>query len=105
MLMILSLHMFMQRQVYKTPNAEAIQHVIKSLSQEEVTYWINPNVGLAGGSGIWNNFDYSSAKCKRDVGYIVDAWINDLSKGGNLETRRMAASYSAGRQNAVGPPV
>jgi len=85
------------------PNAEAILFQNKEFIQEEVTYWINHNVGTAGGSGIWNNFDYSSEKCKRDVGYIVDAWINDLSKGGNLETRRMAASYLAGNQNAVGP--
>ena len=87
----------------QNPNAEAIIARNKKFIQEEVTYWINHNVGTAGGSGIWNNFDYSSAKCKRDVGYIVDAWINDLGKGGNLETRRMAASYLAGNQNAVGP--
>ena len=86
----------------QNPNAEAILARNKKFIQEEVTYWINHNVGNAGGAGIWNNFDYSSAKCKRDVGYIVDAWINDLSKGGNLETRRMAASYLAGRTNAVG---
>ncbi len=85
------------------PNAEAILAQNKKFIQEEVTYWINHNVGTAGGSGIWNNFDYSSSKCKRDVGYIVDAWINDLTKGGNLETRKMAASYLAGNQNAVGP--
>ena len=78
--------------IYKCTESQMqkqLLHVTKSLSQEEVTYWINHNVGTAGGSGIWNNFDYSSAKCKRDVGYIVDAWINDLGKGGNLETRRM----------------
>ena len=85
------------------PNAEAILFQNKAFIQEEVTYWINHNVGNAGGSGIWNNFDYSSAKCKRDVGYIVDAWINDLARGGNLETRISAASYQAGNQNAVGP--
>ena len=86
----------------QNPNAEAILAQNKKFIQEEVTYWINHNVGNAGGAGIWNNFDYSSAKCKRDVGYIVDAWINDLSRGGNIETRRMAASYLAGMQNAVG---
>jgi len=84
------------------PNAEAILAQNKKFIQEEVTYWINHNVGNAGGAGIWNNFDYSSAKCKRDVGYIVDAWINDLSRGGNIETRRMASSYLAGMTNAVG---
>ena len=84
------------------PNAEAILFQNKKFIQEEVTYWINHNVGNAGGSGTWSNFDYSSAKCKRDVGYIVDAWINDLSRGGNIETRRIASSYLAGRQNAVG---
>ena len=84
------------------PNAEAILYKNKEFIQEEVTYWINHNIGNAGGSGIWNNFDYSSAKCKRDVGYIVDAWINDLSRGGNLQTRIAAASYLAGNKNAVG---
>ena len=86
----------------QNPNAEAILARNKKFIQEEVTYWINHNVGNAGGAGIWNNFDYSSAKCKRDVGYIVDAWINDLARGGNIETRRMAASYLAGMTNAVG---
>jgi hypothetical protein len=86
----------------QNPNAEAILARNKKFIQEEVTYWINHNVGNAGGTGIWNNFDYSSAKCKRDVGYIVDAWINDLSRGGNIETRRMAGSYLAGMTNAVG---
>ena len=41
------------------------------------------------------------AKCKRDVGYILDAWINDLARGGNIETRRIASSYLAGAVNAV----
>ena len=50
---------------------------------------------------ITQTLDTIPEKCKRDVGYIVDAWINDLSKGGNIETRRMASSYSAGAVNAV----
>ena len=84
------------------PNAEAILFQNKEFIQEEVTYWINHNVGTATVGTLWYDFDYSSEKCKRDVGYIVDAWINDLSRGGNIETRRVAASYLSGMRNAVG---
>ena len=58
-----------------------------------VTAWINyqintgATVTYSDGTANFTGFKYSSAKCKRDVGYIVDAWINDLSRGGNIETR------------------
>ena len=79
----------------------------KKFIQEEVTAWINhkintnASVTYSDGTADYTDFRYNSAKCKRDVGYIVDAWINDLSKGGNIETRRMASSYLAGAVNAV----
>ena len=34
-------------------------------------------------SSSWSTFDYNEAKCKRDVGYIVDAVATDLKYGGN----------------------
>ncbi len=91
----------------QNPNAEALLVKNKKFIQEEVTAWINhkintnASVTYSDGTADYTDFRYNSAKCKRDVGYIVDAWINDLSKGGNIETRRMASSYLAGAVNAV----
>ena len=48
------------------------------------------SVSYSDGTATFQTLDIISEKCKRDVGYIVDAWINDLSKGGNIETRSMA---------------
>ena len=84
------------------PNAEAVIFRNKEFIQEEVTYFIDHAVGNATVGNTWYNFNYSQPKCRRDTGYIVDAWVNDLSRGGNIETRRIASSYLAGRQNAVG---
>jgi hypothetical protein len=83
------------------PNAEAILYRNKEFIQKETTAWINEQIGNATVGNTWYDFKYNSYKCERDVGYIVDAWINDLSKGGNLETRIVAESYQAGRRNAV----
>ena len=91
----------------QNPNAEALLFKNKAFIQEEVTAWINyqintgASVTYSDGTANYTGFKYSSAKCKRDVGYIVDAWINDLSRGGNIETRRIASSYLAGNINAV----
>ena len=88
-------------------NAESLLFKNKKFIQEEVTAWINyqintnATVTYSDGTANFTDFRYNSAKCKRDVGYIVDAWINDLARGGNIETRRMASSYLAGAVNAV----
>ena len=91
-----------QRSAVVNPNAEAIIYRNKEFIMEEVKAWINHEIGNATVGNTWYEFRYNSAKCKRDVGYIVDAWINDLSKGGNIETRIAAESYLAGARNAVG---
>ena len=88
-------------------NAESLLFKNKKFIQEEVTAWINyqintnATVTYSDGTANFTDFRYNSAKCKRDVGYIVDAWINDLARGGNIETRRIASSYLAGAVNAV----
>ena len=38
---------------------------------------------------------------KETLAISADAWINDLARGGNIETRRIASCYSAGAVNAV----
>jgi hypothetical protein len=46
----------------------------KEFIQEEVIAYI---------SSSWRGFDYDEIKCKRDVGYILDAVATDLRYGGN----------------------
>jgi hypothetical protein len=38
-------------------------------------------------------YTYDSSKCERDVGYIFDAYLNDLKYGGNAKTRTIASRY------------
>ena len=46
----------------------------KSLIQNEVISFM---------SSSWSNFEYNDVKCRRDVGYIVDAVATDVLYGGN----------------------
>ncbi|MBR20674.1 MAG: hypothetical protein CMA64_11130 [Euryarchaeota archaeon] len=91
----------------QNPNAEALLFKNKAFIQEEVTAWINHNintdatVNYSDGTANFTGYKYDSARCKRDVGYIVDAWRNDLARGGNIETRRMAKAYWGGAVNQV----
>tara|TARA_R110000737_G_scaffold9791_7_gene25557 strand:- start:1426 stop:12609 length:11184 start_codon:yes stop_codon:yes gene_type:complete len=49
---------------------------------------------LTTGTGVMQgNLAYNSVKCERDTGYIVDALIYDISRGGTLKTTQAAKSY------------
>ena len=45
---------------------------------------------------------YDSAKCSRDVGYLVDALTHDVLYGGNYATRKVAESYFVGAASQLG---
>ena len=55
-------------------NAYELVHENRTLIQDEVIQYI---------SSSWNSFDYDDVKCRRDVGYILDAATTDLIYGGN----------------------
>ena len=38
-------------------------------------------------------YTYDSAKCARDVGYVLGAYLHDLKYGGNIRTRLMSSRY------------
>jgi hypothetical protein len=76
------------------PNAVALLTANKTFLQEELVVWIAEQVatnqpGFAG-------YTYDSAKCKRDVGYVLDSYIYDLRYGGNEQTRAVASVYWVG---------
>ncbi len=39
------------------------------------------------------SYTYNSAKCQRDLGFVLDAYLYDLRYGGNSETRRVINYY------------
>ena len=44
----------------------------------------------------FGSYTYNTAKCKRDVGYLVDAYIADITGYGNAETIRTVRMYWRG---------
>jgi hypothetical protein len=76
----------------KNPNAAYLLEVNRQYVQKEVTAWISAQV--AGNiSPFTTGFTYDSAKCERDIGYIIDALLWDLRHGGNARSRAAALSY------------
>lgn len=51
----------------------------------------------------FTNYVYDSAKCERDVGFVLNAYLNDLRYGGNAEISRIASRYwSSGYPQIIG---
>jgi len=63
------------------PDAYSLLNANKAFIQKESTAWIADQVS-AGAAGFVG-YTYNQAKCERDVGYIIDAYLNDLRYGGN----------------------
>jgi hypothetical protein len=76
------------------PNAVALLTSNKEFLKEEVTAWIAQQVAI--GNAPFGGFSYDAEKCKRDVGYVIDAYINDLRYGGNEKTIEVVSLYWVG---------
>ena len=77
----------------KNPNAQTLLELNRAFIQKEVIEWITYQIANAGPSSIWNGFTYNSAKCERDVGFLIDRLIWDIGHGGNLKMRAAAQTY------------
>jgi hypothetical protein len=73
----------------------------KEFIKAEITAWIAVQVA-AGTPPFSTAFRYDSTKCARDVGYIVDALLYDLSYGGNLATQIAGRAYYDGALSQLG---
>jgi hypothetical protein len=78
-------------QVNLYPNAVRLLQNNVSFIQEEATAWIQTQV--AGDFLGFVGYTYDVAKCKRDIGYVLDAYLHDLRYGGNEETRIVVGKY------------
>ena len=65
----------------KFPNAYSLLNANKTFIQKEATAWIADQV--AANAAGFVGYTYNQAKCERDVGLVVDAYLNDLRYGGN----------------------
>jgi hypothetical protein len=41
----------------------------------------------------FTNYVYDQAKCQRDIGFVLGAYLNDLRYGGNYQTSQIASKY------------
>lgn len=81
--------------VLPTPQAIEAENRLnlnKSFIQEEVNAWIGVN---------YPSLVYDDVKCKRDIGYIVDALRHDVLYGGNFASVTNAKAYFIGTQNQL----
>ena len=60
--------------------------------QREIVEWTDYQI-TNGTSPFTTSFVYDSAKCERDMGLIIDAFIWDLAHGGNVKSREAALKY------------
>ena len=77
----------------KVPEAAKLLELNRRFIQREITEWTKYQVANAGVGSIWENFDFDTVKCERDMGYIIDAFMWDLTHGGNVRSREVALSY------------
>jgi len=77
---------------YDAPNADYLLRYNRTFIQTEIVQWINYQI-TNNISPFTSSFSYDQTKCKRDMGLILDAVRNDLTKGGNVKSIAAAKSY------------
>ena len=80
-------------------NATTGLQLNKAFLQAEVVAWIN--VQIAANVPGFVGLTYDSAKCERDVGYMVDAASYDIRHGSNVAMRDVARFYFENGQSIL----
>ena len=76
----------------KNPNARKLLELNRQFIQREIVEWTDNQI-TNGVAPFTAAFAYDSAKCERDMGLIIDAFIWDLAHGGNVKSREAALKY------------
>lgn len=73
------------------PNAHKVLLENKNfIVQQAISYVRNKSVE---GSGNYFEYEYDNTKCQRDVGYVIDGYINDLRYDTNDQTIKIGNKY------------
>ena len=84
----------------RNPDAAKLLELNRRFIQREIVEWTQYQItnNLA---PFTTAFDYKTEKCERDMGLIIDAFIWDITHGGNVRSREAALSYV---NDTVGSP-
>ncbi len=74
-------------------SAKALLELNRAYIKSEVVAWVNFN---------FPDLSYNEEKCARDVGYVLDALINDAILGGNTNTVSAGRAYYEGNIQILG---
>ena len=78
------------------PNAVALLTANRQFILDEVSAWTTAQVAAAPVGNVFFGYVYGAteiAKCKRDMGYLIDALIYDTRYGGNERVTSVASQY------------
>ena len=78
------------------PNAVTLLTSNKQFILDEISAWTTAQVSAAAVGTTFYGYTYSSteiAKCKRDMGYLIDALIYDVRYGGNEQINYVSSQY------------
>ena len=81
-------------------DSKALLLANKTFIKNEVIAFINYSVTY-GVYPFTTNFTYNQATCARDIGYIIDSVIYDLTFGGNAQSRYAGSSYYSATASVV----
>jgi len=79
-------------------NARTLLLANKQFLQEQTIDWITDQINTYGSdpTSIWYNFSYSTEKCYRDVGILVENTAYDAAFGGNEKSVESGLAYYNG---------
>lgn len=76
----------------KAKNAARLLELNRRFIQREIVEWTDYQIAN-NTAPFTTSFEYNSAKCERDMGLLIDAFIWDLKHGGNSRSRAAALKY------------
>ena len=76
----------------KHPRAAKLLELNRRFIQREIVEWTDYQIAQET-DPFTADFSYDSAKCERDMGFLIDAFIWDITHGGNVRSREAALKY------------
>ena len=76
----------------KNPFARKLIELNRQFIQRETSEWTEFQV-TNNNSPFTTSFTFNGTKCERDIGWIIDAVIYDITHGGNVRSREAALEY------------